>query len=110
MLAIPVCKWHISHTSSLLFTHSHTFPHPSHMQMVAMTSDLRSHDANIAGLTQQLSDALRVNGELRNQVAMLSDETHRAAADRAAATAFMERLSRQYADGTAAVMEEVSGR
>ncbi len=71
-----------------------------------MASDLRQQDAKVHGLNQQLSESLRLNAEMRGQMAMLGDEVQRAAADRASAAASVERLSRQFAEGAAALVEE----
>ncbi len=75
-------------------------------QVMGMAADMRQQDAKVQGLTQQLSESLRVNAEMRGQMAMLSDEVARAAADRAAAQASVERLSRQFAEGAAHLAEE----
>ena len=55
------------------------------LQVMGLTADMRQQDAKVAALNQQLAESMRMNAELRGQVAMLSDETHRAAADRASA-------------------------
>ena len=75
-------------------------------QVMAMASDLRQQDAKVQGLNQQLAESMRINAEMRGQVAMLQDEASRAAVDRVAAQAAFERLSRQFTEGAASMVEE----
>ena len=75
-------------------------------QVMAMASDFRQQDAKVQGLTQQLMESMRVNGEMRGQLAMLQDEASRASADRQAAQVAFERLSRQFTEGAASMVEE----
>jgi hypothetical protein len=67
------------------------------LQVMGLTADMRQQDAKVAALNQQLAESMRMNAELRGQVAMLSDETHRAAADRASAQVSMQQQQGQMA-------------
>ena len=75
-------------------------------QVMAMASDLRQQDTKVHGLNQQLSESMRINAEMRGQLVMLQDEASRATADRVAAQVAFERLSRQFTEGAASMVEE----
>jgi len=75
-------------------------------QVMGMAADMRQQDMKVHALNQQLAEALRVNAEMRGQMSALSDEVQRAAVDRASAQASVERLSRQFAEGAQAMIEE----
>eukprot|EP00798_Chlamydomonas_sp_ICE-L_P028462 gene28461-31609_t len=57
-------------------------------------------------MSAQLGESVRMNAELRGQINMMGDELQRAAADRSAASMAVERLTRQFQEGTTMLAEE----
>ena len=52
------------------------------MQVNGLTADSKARDAKVDALNQQLSDGLRVNAELRTQLAQVAEDARRGAAER----------------------------
>jgi chromosome segregation ATPase len=75
-------------------------------QMSTMQQSFSQQEGRVRALEQQLGESLQRNVQLEGQVAMLNDGMQRAAADRVQAQQAFERLSRQFAEGAAQIVDE----
>jgi chromosome segregation ATPase len=78
----------------------------SHDQGQSLVLGMKQQESRIAMLGQQLSEVSQAKSELVGQISRIGAELQRVSLDRAATQATLERLSRQFHEGTSALAEE----